>query len=144
MSTKSSPKAKPRTKPTKPKGGRPAGKSPAKSKAGKAKTAKGARRPSGKGAGTGTAGAKVDAAARLRPGQLDGLVIAHMRERADALPLGPSAVAKGIGRSAGAVGNCLERLAKADASPVRRVTEKPRAYDLGSESAEAASGEAAD
>jgi hypothetical protein len=144
MSTKSRPKAKPRNKPAKPKGGRPAGKSPTKSKPGKAKAAKGTGRPARKAAGTGSAGGKVGTAGRLRPGELDGLVIAHMRERADALPLGPSAVAKGIGRSAGAVGNCLERLAKADASPVRRVTEKPRAYDLGSESAEAASGEAAD
>ena len=133
MSTKSSPKAKPRTKPAKPKGGRPAGKSPAGPKA-----AKGTRRPAGKGGGTGTAGVKVDAAKRLRPGQLDGLVIAHMRKRADTPPLGPSAVAKGIGRSAGAVGNCLERLAKDDTAPVRRVTEKPRTYDLGAGSGEAA------
>jgi hypothetical protein len=138
MSTKSSPKGKPRTKAAKPKGARPAGKSPAKPETGKAKAAKGARRPAAKRAGTGTAGGKAVAAKRLRPGELDGLVIAHMRKRADALPLGPSAVAKGIGRSAGAVGNCLERLAKVDAGPVRRVTEKPRAYDLGAGSGESA------
>jgi hypothetical protein len=135
MSTKSSPKREPRTKAAKPKGGRPAGKSPAKPKA---KATKASGRPAGKAAGTGTAGAKVDAAKRLRPGELDGLVIGHMRESADALPLGPSAVAKGIGRSAGAVGNCLERLAKDDTAPVRRVTEKPRTYDLGAGSGEAA------
>jgi hypothetical protein len=132
MTTKSSPKDKPRTGPAKSKGGRAAGRSPAKSKAGKPKAAKPDARGAGKGAGT--SGGKVTGADRLRPGELDGLVVAHMRERGDALPLGPSAVAKGIGRSSGAVGNCLERLAKADTSPVRQVTEKPRAYDLGAES----------
>jgi len=57
-------------------------------------------------------------------------VIADMRGREDSLPLGASAIAKGIERSSGAVGNCLERLAKADDSPVRRVQDKPRTYDL--------------
>lgn len=138
MSAKSSPKAKPRTKPAKSKGGRSAGKSPAKSKASTAKSAKPKGDGSGKvtGAATGTSGGNVSAAKRLRPGELDGLVIAHMGEHGEALPLGPGAIAKGIGRSSGAVGNCLERLAKADSSPVRRATEKPRTYDLGGESGE--------
>ncbi|MBS1881475.1 MAG: hypothetical protein JSS97_00795 [Actinobacteria bacterium] len=70
---------------------------------------------------------------RLRPGELDGLVIAYMREHEDALPLGAGAIAKGTARSSGAVGNCLERQAKADESPVRRVHEKPRLYDLKAE-----------
>jgi hypothetical protein len=131
MSTKSSPKAKPRTKPAKSKGGRSAGKSPAKSKATKPKAAKPKARGAGK--GTGTSGGNVTGAKRLRPGELDGLVVDHIREHGDELPLGPSAIAKGIGRSSGAVGNCLERLAKADTGPVRRVTEKPRAYDLGAQ-----------
>jgi hypothetical protein len=124
MSTKSSPKSKPRTKPAKSKGGRSAGKGPAKPKATKPEA-----RGAGKGAGTG--GGNSKGTKRLRPGGLDGLVVAHMRERGEALPLGPAAIAKGIERSSGAVGNCLERLAKDDTGPVRRVTDKPRAYDLG-------------
>ena len=119
MSTKSSKKAKPRTRPAKSKGGRAAGRSPAKSKATKPKSV----RPSVNRTG----------ARRLRAGELDGLVIAHMREREDALPLGASAIAKGIDRSSGAVANCLERKAKAADSPVRRAKDKPRAYDLKAE-----------
>lgn len=120
MSTKNDSKPKPQTKPAKSKGGRAGGRSPAKSKAAKPKAAK----PKNRG------GAK-----RLAPGELDGLVIAYMREREEALPLGASAVAKGIERSSGAVGNCLERQAKADDSPVRRVQDKPRTYDLKAEAA---------
>ena len=112
-------KAKPRTKPPKSKGGRSAGRSPAKSKTTKAAAKAKVGKPRASGARK-----------RLRPGELDGLVIAHLRKRADVLPLGPGAIAKGIGRSSGAVGNCLERLARAEGSPVRRVTEKPRTYDL--------------
>jgi hypothetical protein len=67
---------------------------------------------------------------RLRPGELDGLVIAHLREKEDALPLGAGAAAKGIDRSSGAVSNCLERLARSEESPVRRASEKPRTYGL--------------
>jgi hypothetical protein len=119
VSTKSGDKAKPRTKPAKSRGGRPAGRSPARSKAGSAEP-KAARSKANNSSGTG----------RLRPGELDGLVIAYMREHEDDLPLGASAVGKGIGRSSGAVANCLERTAKADDSPVRRVKDKPRAYDL--------------
>jgi hypothetical protein len=48
---------------------------------------------------------------RLRPGQLDGLVLDYLRKHADDGPLGPTAVAKGLARSTGAVGNCLKRLA---------------------------------
>jgi hypothetical protein len=65
---------------------------------------------------------------RLRPGQLDGLVLSHMRERESELPLSPSGVAKGIDRSSGAVANCLARLAKA--KQVRLARKAPRAYDL--------------
>ncbi len=133
MSTKSSPEAKPRTRPAKSKGGRSAGRSPARSKAAKRKATKPEARGAGKVTGTGAGGGNATGAKRLRPGELDGLVVAHMRERGEALPLRPGAIAKGIARSSGAVGNCLERLAKADASPVRRVAEKPRAYDLGAE-----------
>jgi DNA-binding transcriptional ArsR family regulator len=50
---------------------------------------------------------------RLGPGQLDGLVLDYVRKHATDEPLGPTAVAKGLGRSSGAVGNCLKRLAAA-------------------------------
>lgn len=119
MSTKDGSKCKPRTRPAKSKGGRAAGRSPAKSKAVKPKEAKPKANRSG--------------AKRLRPGELDGLVIAYMREREDALPLGATAIAKGIERSSGAVGNCLERLAEAEDTPVRRMRDKPRTYDLKAE-----------
>lgn len=65
---------------------------------------------------------------RLRPGQLDGLVLGYMKKYEGELPITATKVARGIKRSSGAVGNCLERLAKA--KKVRRVGEKPRRYDL--------------
>jgi hypothetical protein len=64
-------------------------------------------------------------AGRLRPGQLDELVIAHMNKHA-AEPLGPAAVAKELGRSAGAIANCLARLAAADR--LQQVADRPRRY----------------
>ncbi len=51
---------------------------------------------------------------RLRPGQLDGLVLSYMQEHKDIGPLSASAIGKGIARSSGAVANCLARLAKAE------------------------------
>jgi hypothetical protein len=63
---------------------------------------------------------------RLRPGQLDGLVLGYMKKLRGELPITATKVAGGIKRSSGAVGNCLERLAKA--KKVRRVG--PRRYDL--------------
>ena len=65
---------------------------------------------------------------RLRPGQLDGLVLGYMKRHKSELPITAAKVARGIKRSSGAVGNCLERLAKA--KKVRRVGRKPRRYDL--------------
>ena len=65
---------------------------------------------------------------RLRPGQLDGLVLAYMKKHKGELPLSPTAVAHGIKRSSGAVGNCLGRLQKE--KTVRLVDKKPRRYDL--------------
>ncbi len=65
---------------------------------------------------------------RLRPGELDGLVLAYMRKHEEDLPLTASAIGKGIGRSSGAVANCLARLAKAKLA--RRAKRKPVAYDL--------------
>ncbi|HEX7297640.1 MAG TPA: MarR family transcriptional regulator [Solirubrobacteraceae bacterium] len=57
------------------------------------------------------------AARRARPGL-------HRLEDTDAV--GSTAVAKALGRSAGAVGNCLSRLAAA--GRVRQVSDKPRRY----------------
>ena len=66
---------------------------------------------------------------RLRPGQLDGLVLAYLREHEADGPLTATAVAKGLGgRSAGAVSNCLARLAHD--GKVHQATKTPRAYVL--------------
>lgn len=66
---------------------------------------------------------------RLRPGGLDDLVLAYMREHREGGPFGPTAVAKGLGRSSGAVGNCLARLASVG-EKVTKVGERPRRYTL--------------
>ncbi len=64
---------------------------------------------------------------RLRPGELDDLVLAYMGKHKE--PLTVTAIAKGLGgRSAGAVANCLARLAKE--KKVRRVGKRPRRYAL--------------
>lgn len=73
-----------------------------------------------------TAAAKK--AARLGPGELDGLVLAYMRKHKKDGPLTASAIGKGIERSSGAVANCLGRLAKK--KEVRQAKRKPRAYVL--------------
>jgi len=65
---------------------------------------------------------------RLRPGELDGLVLTYMRRHRKDGPLTATAIGKGIGRSAGAVSNCLARLAKEQ--KVRQARRKPRAYAL--------------
>jgi MarR family len=65
---------------------------------------------------------------RLKPGQLDGLVLSYLKENADSGPHGPTTVAKALMRSSGAVSNCLNRLAKAE--QVRLDNEKPRRYSL--------------
>jgi MarR family len=65
---------------------------------------------------------------RLGPGQLDGLVLDYMRKHAADEPLGPTAVAKGLGRSSGAVGNCLKRLAAA--GQVNQSGDHPRRYAI--------------
>ncbi len=70
--------------------------------------------------------ARQPAGDRLRPGQLDGLVLDYMRKQAKDEPLAPTAVAKGLGRSSGAVGNCLKRLASA--RKVHQTSKKPRRY----------------
>ncbi|HZE04932.1 MAG TPA: hypothetical protein VE127_06900 [Solirubrobacteraceae bacterium] len=63
---------------------------------------------------------------RLRPGQLDGLVLSYLAAHKDDGPLTATAIGKGIERSAGAVANCLARLAKEQ--KVRQAKRKPRAY----------------
>ena len=65
---------------------------------------------------------------RLRPGELDGQVLAYMRKHTDDGPLTASAIGKGIERSAGAIANCLARLAKD--RKVRQAKKHPRAYVL--------------
>jgi predicted ArsR family transcriptional regulator len=61
---------------------------------------------------------------RLRPGELDGLVLEHVRSL-DA-PVGPAAVGKALDRSAGAVANCMARLAKS--GQLKQTRDKPRRY----------------
>ena len=64
---------------------------------------------------------------RLRPGELDDLVLAYLRDHADHGPLTATAIAKGLGgRSTGAVANCLGRLAKD--KKARQAKRRPRAY----------------
>ncbi len=63
---------------------------------------------------------------RLRPGELDGWVLAYMRKHRDDGPLTASAIGKGIDRSSGAIANCLARMAKE--KKVRQAKRKPRAY----------------
>ncbi len=65
-------------------------------------------------------------ARRLRPGELDRLVLAYLKKHRDEGPLTASAIGKGIERSSGAVANCLGRLAKA--KKVRQAKRKPRSY----------------
>ncbi len=65
---------------------------------------------------------------RLGPGELDKLVLGYMRRHKKDAPHTPSAIAKGIERSSGAVANCLERQEKA--KKVRLVNPKPRRYEL--------------
>lgn len=67
-------------------------------------------------------------AKRLRPGELDKLVLAHLKKHKDDGPLTASAIGKGIERSSGAVANCLVRLARA--KKVRQAKRKPRSYAL--------------
>jgi pyruvoyl-dependent arginine decarboxylase (PvlArgDC) len=71
---------------------------------------------------------RAEKAKRLRPGELDGLVLAYLAEHEDGGQLTATAIGKGIGRSAGAVANCLDRLAKD--KKVRQAKKRPRGYVL--------------
>jgi predicted ArsR family transcriptional regulator len=62
---------------------------------------------------------------RLRPGQLDNLVMTHMRTLTE--PAGPVAVGRALGRSTGAVANCMKRRAKA--GDLKQVEDKPLRYE---------------
>lgn len=63
---------------------------------------------------------------RLSPGQLDGLVLDFVNAQGEGAAAGATAVAKALGRSTGAVANCLARLAAA--GKVRQVSERPRRW----------------
>lgn len=65
---------------------------------------------------------------RLKPGELEPLVIAYLEENADSGPHGPTVIARALERSSGAVGNCLVRLAHD--KRVNEVSTKPRRYSL--------------
>jgi DNA-binding IclR family transcriptional regulator len=65
-------------------------------------------------------------ARRLRRGQLDELVVNYLDSHVKDGPVGATTVAKALGRSVGAVGNCLIRLA--GAGRVRQVGDSPRRY----------------
>jgi hypothetical protein len=60
----------------------------------------------------------------LRPGELDGLVLEHVRSLDAAV--GPTAVGKALDRSAGAVANCMTRLVKA--GQLKQTNKRPRRY----------------
>jgi hypothetical protein len=65
---------------------------------------------------------------RLGPGELDKLVLAHMRQHKGEAPHTASAIGKAIERSSGAVANCLVRLEEQE--KVRLAKPKPRSYAL--------------
>jgi hypothetical protein len=75
-------------------------------------------------AAQGKAGGKSEPSKRLRPGQLDGLVLGYMKKHKGELPLTPTKVAQGIKRFSGALGRLEE------AEKVRLTDKKPRSYDL--------------
>lgn len=127
MGTETTPKTeKPKTE--KPKAEKPKAE---KKSADKGKKASGAaKKPSPKKPASSKGKSPNGKVKRLKPGELDGLVIAYMRDHEKELPLSPTKIANGINRSSGAVGNCLERLAKADPPKARLAKKAPRAYDL--------------
>lgn len=64
---------------------------------------------------------------RLRPGGPDELVLGFVRDHQEEGPFGPTAVAKGLGRSSGAVGNSASL---AGAKKILQVSEHPRRYEV--------------
>lgn len=69
-----------------------------------------------------------DAGERLRPGELNQLVLAYVANNPDDAPHSSTSVSRGLGRSSGAVANCLARLTVA--GQLRLTSKKPRSYDL--------------
>lgn len=65
---------------------------------------------------------------RLSAGGLDPLVLDYLEKNKATAPHGPSKIAKGLGRSSGAISNCLVRLT--GAKKTKRVSDKPAQYDL--------------
>jgi hypothetical protein len=65
---------------------------------------------------------KAEKTERLRPGAMDGLVLACLRDHKSEWPMTATAVAKVIGRSSGAIANCLRRLAEAKPRQMRLAT----------------------
>lgn len=63
---------------------------------------------------------------RLRPGELDGLVLEYLRAHDADGPFTPTTVAKALGRSSGAVGNCLGRLTTA--KQAQQLGDHPRRF----------------
>jgi hypothetical protein len=104
----------------KPASGEPGKPKPAGSRSGKRST-------SGKALGSGKASAS-DKPERLKAGGLEPLVLAYLKEHKGDAPHGPSKVAKALGRSSGAVGNCLARLTRE--KKAKQVGDKPLRYDL--------------
>jgi hypothetical protein len=110
------------------------GTKPPASKSGRAKSGSrnGKQSASGKatrsGRASGSGGASSDKAERLKAGGLEPLVVAFLKKNADSAPHGPGRVAKALGRSSGAVGNCLARLTKE--KKAKQVSDKPLQYDL--------------
>ncbi len=109
-----------RTEPAaKPASGKPSNGKPAASGSGKPS--------SGKASGSSKAPGS-DKPERLKAGGLEPLVLAYLKEHKGDAPHGPSQVAKALGRSSGAVGNCLARLTKE--KKAKQVSDKPLRYDL--------------
>jgi DNA-binding transcriptional ArsR family regulator len=84
-------------------------------------------RPAGKTTSKKATHSQTDAE-RLRPGQLDGLVLAYLKKNVRSGPHGPTAIARALNRSSGAVANCLVRLTRAE--QVQEISEHPRRYNL--------------
>ncbi|HTU78588.1 MAG TPA: helix-turn-helix domain-containing protein [Solirubrobacteraceae bacterium] len=84
-------------------------------------------KPSDGKAGVGAASA-TGKPGKLKPNELNALVLGFLEANKGDGPHGPGQVAKALERSSGAVGNCLERLA--NDKKVMLVTEKPRRYSI--------------
>lgn len=115
------------------------GKSSSSGKAGASRKAAASRKSAGKAASSGKARASAGRAARttgasagkpprLSAGGLDPLVLDYLRKNKVTAPHTPGQVAKALGRSSGAVGNCLTRLT--DAKKAKRVSARPQQFDL--------------